>query len=83
MYVRDTGSLGLALCVTETGSRTFYLVRRVNGRPTRVRLGIFPGELSIEDARAAAHRANALIADGIDPRAAKMMEAARKKVDEN
>jgi integrase len=38
-WVLDTGTPGLAVMVTPTGKKTYYYVRRVNGRPERVHLG--------------------------------------------
>jgi integrase len=70
IYVRDDLTLGLQLCVTAK-SKTFVLQRRVAGKQTRVRLGQYPGELSIDAARKAAAMANGEIAKGIDPRQAK------------
>jgi len=71
VYFRDSAMMGLVVCVTAIGTKTFYVYRRIGGRPARVRLGAYPGELSVEDARKAAHRVNGQIADGVDPRAAK------------
>lgn len=70
IYYRDNATLGLVVCVTAK-SKTFYVYRRVAGRPARIRLGLWPHELSVEDARRAAQRVNGQIADGVDPRAAR------------
>ena len=51
IYLYDAKVPGLAVCITRNGSRSFYLYRRVRGRPQRIRLGGFP-ELSIEQAHA-------------------------------
>ena len=39
LYVYDAKTAGLCLCVTSAGSRTFYLYRRIEGIPKRIRLG--------------------------------------------
>lgn len=67
-YVYDTHTSSLAMCVTPTGVRTFYVVKRVAGRPTRYRLGRFPA-MSIENARKAARGVVVKIDAGKDPQA--------------
>ncbi len=54
----DTQTAGLALRVTPTGTKTFYVIRRVAGMGRRgnmefIRLGVFP-DMTVELARAAA-----------------------------
>lgn len=66
----------LAFMVTKGGSRSFYVYRKVAGRPQRVRLGTFP-ELSIEQARKLSQGTVGDIARGVNPMAAK--RAARAK----
>ncbi|MHC4698244.1 MAG: tyrosine-type recombinase/integrase [Planctomycetota bacterium] len=66
LYVYDKRLPGLAVCVTRTGSRTFYVYRRARGRPVRVRLGRFP-EVTIEQARRQTSAVLAEIARGRDP----------------
>jgi hypothetical protein len=44
-----TKAAGLALCVTARGVKTFYFVKRINGRPERVVIGLY----SSPDAKAA------------------------------
>ncbi len=56
----------LALMVTAAGGRTFYIYKRVNNRPQRIRVGAFP-DLSIEQARKTAARILGEIAEGKDP----------------
>ena len=46
----DTATRGLKLIVRPTGTKTFVLYRKINGRPERITLGRFP-DLSIEQAR--------------------------------
>lgn len=71
IYFHDQSTLGLALCVTTAGTKTFILYRRINGRPARIRLGLWPQELSVDDARREAQKQNGEIARGVDPRQAK------------
>ncbi len=66
----DTGEKGLVLLVSNGGAKTFYVYKRIKGKPKRVRLGAFP-DLSIENARKAAQTEKGLIAQGIDPVAEK------------
>lgn len=56
---------GLQLRITSTG-KTFFIQRRVDGKPERVTIGKFP-DYSIENARKEAARLTALIAQGINP----------------
>jgi integrase len=57
------------------GTKTFYVYRKVDGRPQRVKLGRF-GDISIEQARKLAGRTTAKIAEGIDPMAEKRRQRA-------
>ena len=70
VYVYDARSLGLAYCVTANDARSFYLVRKVNRRTQRKRLGD-AREISIEIARKLAATDNGKIAQGGDPMAGK------------
>ena len=65
-YYKDTREPGLELIATSGGAKTFYLYRKINGRPERVKLGKFP-DMSVENARKAAQRNKGLIAAGINP----------------
>ncbi|MGA2585361.1 MAG: site-specific integrase [Tepidisphaeraceae bacterium] len=65
-WIFDTKCLGLAYRLTANGVGGFYLYRRVLGRPAKIRLG--GNEITIEQARRLAARANGQIAQGIDPR---------------
>lgn len=56
---------GLQLRVT-SNSKTFFIQKRVDGKPERVTIGKFP-DYSIENARKEAARLSALIAEGINP----------------
>jgi integrase len=70
VYHYDEMAPGLALCVTAAGTRTFYLYRKVNRRPIRVKIGGFP-ELTVKQARDLASKLNVAIAAGHDPQEAK------------
>lgn len=65
-YYYDEREAGLVLAVTSGGAKSFYLYKRIEGRPERLLLGRFP-DLSIENARKAAQEAKGLIAQGINP----------------
>jgi integrase len=68
--VHDAKQPGLVASLRSGGSLSFYLYRRINGRPARVRLGGFP-EITVEQARKAAAAHCGDIARGIDPAEAK------------
>ena len=70
VYHYDEKTPGLALCVTASGTRTFYLYRWVDKRPVRVRIGPFPA-LTIDQARKLAAGLNVAIAAGHDPQETK------------
>lgn len=57
---------GLTLGVGSTGSKTFYLYRKIEGRPERIKIGPYP-DLSIEKARDRADELNREIAKGSNP----------------
>jgi integrase len=56
----------LALAVTHAGSRSFYLYKRVHGRPERIHIGGFP-DLTVEQARRKAAELCGDIARGENP----------------
>lgn len=66
LYYYDERIPGLALVVSGTGSKVFYLIRRVGPKVERMRLGAFP-RLSVEQARDAAQRHNGAVAAGVNP----------------
>jgi len=68
IWIYDTRQPGLALMLTAAGAKTFYLYRKVHGRPQRVRLGVFP-EVTVEQARKFAKQKIGDIANGRDPMA--------------
>lgn len=69
-YYYDTKEKGLMLAVTAAGSKTFYLYKRIDGRPERLLLGKFP-DLTVENARKLAASAKGEIAMGENPQKAK------------
>jgi integrase len=66
VYYRDEQVRGLSLAVDPTGRKTFVLYKKVQGKPERVKIGLFP-DISIEGARAQAQGMNAVIAQGGNP----------------
>ncbi|MCK4712869.1 MAG: tyrosine-type recombinase/integrase [Marinosulfonomonas sp.] len=62
----DEKEKGLMLLVTAGGAKTFYLYKRIDGKPERLLLGRFP-DISIENARKAAQTAKGAIATGSNP----------------
>jgi integrase len=67
-YHKDTKLPGLQVCVTSTGTKTYYAVCRVNGKPTRYKLDT-TDKLSVEAARDAAWAYFGRKARGEDPHA--------------
>jgi integrase len=66
IYVYDTKTPGLAICVTKAGSKTFYIYRKVDGKPERIRIAPWP-DITVEQARKHADRHNGAIAEGKNP----------------
>lgn len=66
MNYRDSKTKGLILVASYGGSKTFYLYRKINGRPERIKLGGFP-DISVEKARQMAAKFNGSIAEGKNP----------------
>ncbi|WP_417247312.1 tyrosine-type recombinase/integrase [Celeribacter sp.] len=65
-YYSDLKEQGLQMAVTSAGAKTFYLYKRVDGRPERILLGRFP-DISVENARKAAAETKGKIASGQNP----------------
>ena len=65
-YYYDDREKGLVLAVTGTGTKTFYLYKRIEGRPERLMLGRFP-DMTVEQARKKATTAKGEIATGANP----------------
>jgi len=74
VYYQDEGAEGLRLCVTPKGVKTFYLVKKFQGRKVRVPLGRFP-TMSVEQARNACRALVTKLAAGVDVQGAR--QAAR------
>ena len=66
VYHYDAKVRGLAVCVTSTGSKVFYLYCRMDRKPTRYRIGAWP-EVSVADARDVATKRLAEVVDGRNP----------------
>ena len=70
VYYHDKGGsqsvAGLALGVTHNGAKSFYVNRRIDGAPKRIKLGRYP-DLRIPQARQLAQEALLQIAMGKDP----------------
>ncbi|PXW71066.1 site-specific recombinase XerD [Loktanella sp. PT4BL] len=69
-YYYDEREKGLVLAVTPAGGKSFYLYKRIDGRPERLLLGKFP-DLTVENARKLAASAKGEIAMGENPQKAK------------
>ena len=65
-YYYDEREKGLVMAVTPTGTKTFFLYKRIEGKPERLLLGRFP-DISIENARKLATAAKGEIAVGANP----------------
>lgn len=66
LYFRDDKTPNLTLAVTANGVKSFYLYKRIGGRPERIHIGRFP-DLTVEQARKAADRLRGEIAQGGNP----------------
>jgi integrase len=62
----DNKTPGLILRVTATGTKTFVLYRRIDGRPERVTLGRFP-QMTVDQARTEATHLNGKVSAGKNP----------------
>lgn len=67
MEYRDSTTPGLVLRVTSNGSKSFNLVRRMNGSFARVTLGAFP-DVTVEQVQKRVRELQGQIVQGIDPR---------------
>jgi hypothetical protein len=65
-YYYDEREKGLMMAVTPTGTKTFFLYKRIEGKPERLLLGRFP-DISIENVRKLATAAKGEIAVGANP----------------
>lgn len=74
-YIYDAKQPGLALCITPAGTKTFYVYRKLNGRPERVRLGVWP-QMNVGQARDAAADVVGKITTGVDPNVGRRIDRA-------
>ena len=65
-YYYDLKVRGFGIAITDKGTKTFIVYRKIDGKPERVTLGKFP-DLSIENARGLAFEVNSQIAKGKNP----------------
>jgi integrase len=68
----DTKSRGLGVCIFPSGKKTFFVYRKIDGKPERIKIGDIKGSgdlktLSIENIRDKADAINALIGEGGNP----------------
>ena len=61
---------GLLVRVTNKGTRSYMVFRRINGKPKKTTLGIYPN-MTIEQARSEAIKILGLISEGINPNSIK------------
>ncbi len=66
VYYADARTPGLVLCVWDTGVKTFELYKRMGGRPTRLKIGRFPG-VTVEEARKEVARMTGQLSQGENP----------------
>lgn len=71
----DKKSRGLCVRISPTGTRTFIVYRKINGKPERISIGRFP-DLTVEQARGKAAAINAAIASGDNPASARRVQSA-------
>ena len=64
----NTKVAGLYFVITANASKSFYFVKRIEGKPGRIRIGGFP-DINIDEARKEAQRFNGEIAKGENPHA--------------
>ncbi len=69
-YYYDKQVNGLGIMVFASSTRTFFLYKRVMGRPDKIKLGRFP-QMTVEQARRAAYQIIGEIDKGGDPKAEK------------
>lgn len=72
-YYWDTKVEGLGLGITPKNVKSFVLYQRLNGKPTRIKLGRFP-TMSVEQARTLAIDYHGELNKGNDPRNAKKIK---------
>ncbi|MEW8380513.1 MAG: tyrosine-type recombinase/integrase [Candidatus Thiodiazotropha taylori] len=78
VFIRDAALPGFGLRITDKGTKSFIVEKRVGGRVRRQTLGRF-GPLTVEQARREAQKQLGKIAMGIDPIAEKKTRKAKAK----
>lgn len=71
LFVYDSSITGLCVCVMSTGTKTWYLYKKINGKPVRLKLGRWP-EVTVEAAKTLAMEAAGRMAGGEDIQAARV-----------
>ena len=69
----DTETQGLKARLAKTGTMTFFVYRKIKGRPERITIGKFP-QVTVEQAKKQAQQINAAIAEGKNPNELKRLE---------
>ncbi len=70
-YFYDVQVNGLGIMIFASNTKTFFLYKRINGRPDKIKLGRFP-EMSVEQARKETYALINKISDGVDPKQEKI-----------
>lgn len=66
-YYYDTKVQGLGVMVFPSGTKTFFLYKRIDGKPDKIKLGRFP-DMTIEQARKTAYSMINDISIGVNPK---------------
>ena len=77
-YFYDAKVNGLSLQVTQKGTKSFQVYRKIDGIPVRVTLGRFP-DMTIDQARRMAMKKLSDMAEGINPNTEKKKQKAQEK----
>ena len=72
-YYYDSQVKGLGIMIFNSGTRTFFLYKRVNGRPDKIKIGRFP-EITVEQARRSAYAMINDITLGVNPKEEKSIQ---------
>ena len=78
-YYYDNKTRGLVVCINPTGTKTFQVYRKINGRPERITIGRLP-DLTIEQARNKASEINSMLSRGVNPNEVKRKDREEKKL---
>lgn len=77
VFLYDSTITGLCICLTNTGTKTWYLYKKMNGKPVRLKLGRWP-EVTVEAAKTLATEAAGRMAGGEDIQAARVAKRQRE-----